>query len=161
MVAVPAPATASAVSDEALMTVLGSSSSLHLMGAAKLAAGFGTITSGFRSAEHNRRVGGVPTSYHLLGRAIDVQRRLGVTHPMVDAALRRAGFVLVESLDEGDHSHFAFESPTPISAAQATARVVAPVPPSGPIRAEVLADDHGVLLSDSPGPVLASAPSHP
>jgi len=27
---------------------------------------------------------------------------------MIAAALQRAGFVMVESLDEGDHSHFAF-----------------------------------------------------
>ena len=161
MVAVPAPATTSAMTDEALMTVLGSSSSLHLMGAARVAAELGTVTSGFRSAEHNRRVGGVATSYHLLGRAIDVQRRSGVTHQMLDAAMRRAGFVLLESLDEGDHSHFAFGSTALPTAVQVPTRVVASVTPSKPMRAELLADNHGTLLLDSPGPVLAGAKFRP
>lgn len=30
------------------------------------------VSSGLRSVEHNRRVGGVPTSWHLKGRAIDI-----------------------------------------------------------------------------------------
>src|SRR3982751_1085060 len=77
-------------------------------GAARVAAVFGTITSTFRSVAHNRAVGGVPNSYHLLGRAIDIVRRRGITHHQIDAALRSAGFSLIESLDEGDHSHFAF-----------------------------------------------------
>jgi len=40
-------------------------------------------------------VGGVPNGYHL-------------TRWEIAAALRQAGFYLIESLDEGDHSHFAF-----------------------------------------------------
>ncbi len=61
-----------------------------------------------RSREHNRRVGGVPNSWHLFGRAMDIARRPGVRHAEVAAELRRQGFHLLESLDEGDHSHFAF-----------------------------------------------------
>jgi hypothetical protein len=61
-----------------------------------------------RSAERNRRVGGVANSYHLSGRAIDIARKPGVTHAQIASALRSAGYHLIESLDEGDHSHFAF-----------------------------------------------------
>jgi len=76
--------------------------------AARVAAHYGHITSTWRSVEHNRAVGGVPNSYHLLGRALDVVRRRDVSHGEIAAALRQAGFHLIESLDEGDHSHFAF-----------------------------------------------------
>lgn len=76
--------------------------------AARVAARFGHITSTWRSIEHNRAVGGVPNSYHLQGRALDVVRRRDVSHWEIAAALRHAGFHLIESLDEGDHSHFAF-----------------------------------------------------
>ena len=72
---------------------------------------WGRVTSTFRSAEHNRRVGGVANSYHLRGRAIDIARRAGVTHWQIAAAYRAAGYNLLESLDEGDHSHFAFGGP--------------------------------------------------
>jgi hypothetical protein len=66
------------------------------------------VTSTVRSREHNRRVGGVANSYHLLGRAMDIARRPGVSHGQLAGELRRQGFHLLESLDEGDHSHFAF-----------------------------------------------------
>jgi hypothetical protein len=81
---------------------------LGLSGAASLAGQWGRVTSAYRSPEHNRRVGGVRNSFHLSGRAIDVARRPGVSHGAIEAAYRRAGYQLVESLDEGDHSHFAF-----------------------------------------------------
>ena len=80
-------------------------------GAAAVAASYGAITSTFRSVAHNRAVGGVANSYHLQGRAIDVARRPGVSHAQIAAALIRAGYRMIESLDEGDHSHFAFGSP--------------------------------------------------
>ncbi|HEX7930413.1 MAG TPA: D-Ala-D-Ala carboxypeptidase family metallohydrolase [Sphingomicrobium sp.] len=80
----------------------------NLRAAASLGSGWGRVTSTYRSPEHNRRVGGVANSYHLRGRAIDIARRPGVTHAMIAAAFRNAGYHLVESLDEGDHSHFAF-----------------------------------------------------
>ncbi len=76
--------------------------------AASIGARLGRVTSTVRSPERNRRVGGAANSWHLHGRAIDIARRPGVTHAMIAAELRRAGFVLIESLDEGDHSHFAF-----------------------------------------------------
>jgi hypothetical protein len=127
-------------------------SSPYLLAPARIGALYGTVTSGFRSAEHNRRVGGVFNSYHLQGRAIDVQRRPGVTHAMIDAALRRAGFNLIESLDEIDHSHFAFgdvvqtRSARPVpSISVAAASVPAPSKPAEP---SLLADVHGVLAID-------------
>ena len=76
--------------------------------AAAIGARWGRVTSTYRSPERNRRVGGVANSYHLSGRAIDIARRAGVRHAEIEAAYRSAGYQLVESLDEGDHSHFAF-----------------------------------------------------
>ena len=98
-----AAAVRSAVSSQEIVRTAAS-----LTGAAAAAAAWGRITSQRRSAEHNRRVGGVHNSFHLSGRAIDLARRPGVRHAEVEGALRRAGYRLVESLDEGDHSHFAF-----------------------------------------------------
>lgn len=72
---------------------------------------WGQVTSTYRSPAHNRRVGGVANSYHLSNRAIDIARRPGVSHWQIAAAYRNAGYSLAESLDEGDHSHFAFGTP--------------------------------------------------
>jgi hypothetical protein len=83
---------------------------------------WGQVTSTYRSPAHNRRVGGVANSYHLVGRAIDIARRPGVSHAQIAAAYRNAGYSLAESLDEGDHSHFAFG--TPRSRATSVAKMV-------------------------------------
>ncbi|HET7816944.1 MAG TPA: D-Ala-D-Ala carboxypeptidase family metallohydrolase [Sphingomicrobium sp.] len=80
----------------------------NLGGAARIAAQWGRVTSTYRSPAHNRRVGGVPNSLHIHGRAIDIARRPGISHAQIAAAFRNAGYRLIESLDEGDHSHFAF-----------------------------------------------------
>ena len=82
------------------------------MGSVKqIGANWGQVTSTYRSPAHNRAVGGVANSYHLRGRAIDIARRPGVSHYQIAAAYRAAGYSLAESLDEGDHSHFAFGPP--------------------------------------------------
>lgn len=70
---------------------------------------FGTVTSTVRSPAKNKAVGGVANSFHLSGQAIDVARGKGVSHKQLERAYKRAGFRLVESIDEGDHSHFAFD----------------------------------------------------
>jgi hypothetical protein len=80
----------------------------NLSNAAQIGSQLGRVTSMRRSVAHNRRVGGVANSYHLSGRAIDIARKPGVTHAQIASALRSAGYQLIESLDEGDHSHFAF-----------------------------------------------------
>ena len=80
----------------------------NLSSAAGMGARWGRVTSTYRTPKHNRRVGGVRNSYHLSGRAIDIARRPGVSHAQIAAAFRNAGYQLIESLDEGDHSHFAF-----------------------------------------------------
>ena len=72
---------------------------------------WGRVTSTYRSWAHNRRVGGVANSYHLRNRAIDIARGPGVSHWHIASAFRAAGYNLLESLDEGDHSHFAFGRP--------------------------------------------------
>lgn len=82
----------------------------NVSGAAAIGTRWGRVTSTHRSPEHNRRVRGVPNSYHLSGRAIDIARRSGVRHAEIESAYRAAGYRLIESLDEGDHSHFAFGS---------------------------------------------------
>lgn len=69
---------------------------------------FGRVTSTVRSAAKNKKVGGAKNSYHLTGQAIDIARGKGVTHKQIENAYRRAGFDIIESLDEGDHSHLAF-----------------------------------------------------
>lgn len=79
-----------------------------LRSAASLGSNWGRVTSTLRTPAHNRRVGGVANSFHIRGRAIDIARRPGVTHSQIAAAFRNAGYRLIESLDEGDHSHFAF-----------------------------------------------------
>lgn len=82
------------------------------MGSVKqIGAKYGQVTSTYRSPAHNRRVGGVANSYHLSNRAIDIARRPGVSHSQIAASYRAAGYSLAESLDEGDHSHFAFGAP--------------------------------------------------
>lgn len=75
---------------------------------ARIGVQWGRVTSTYRSPAHNRRVGGVANSYHMRNRAIDIARKPGVSHWQIAAAYRSAGYHLVESLDEGDHSHFAF-----------------------------------------------------
>lgn len=77
--------------------------------AVELASKWGIVTSTHRTAQHNRMVGGVPNSFHLSGRAVDISRRFGVSHGRLENEFRKAGYVLLESLDEGDHSHFAFD----------------------------------------------------
>jgi len=101
-------ASAPRMSDATWTPIRNGSASASLLSAAQIGAQWGRVTSTFRSVEHNRAVGGVPNSYHLRGRAIDIARRPGVSHSMIAAAFRNAGYQLVESLDEGDHSHFAF-----------------------------------------------------
>jgi len=120
----------------------------ELGGALLVAAAFGTVTSTRRSVEHNRRVGGVPNSYHLVGQALDVRRRPGITHQAIDIALRRAGYVLIESLDEVDHSHFAFLGRTiPVRSSRSPVTLLAKQEKPAP--SPWLADDHGVLAIDA------------
>ena len=117
-----------------------------ISGAASIAAGFGVVTSTYRSVAHNRAVGGVANSHHLHGRAIDVARKRGISHSQVAAALQRAGYIMVESLDEGDHSHFAFAGVRTVSAGQSVA-ALKPVEPKKPAP-RILADEHGTLRID-------------
>lgn len=84
------------------------SSQPSIQAASNLGQRFGTVTSTLRSPGRNKAVGGAPNSFHLSGRAIDIARKPGVSHAQIEQAYRQAGFQIVESLDEGDHSHFAF-----------------------------------------------------
>lgn len=96
---------------------------------------FGTVTSTLRSPERNKKVGGAKNSHHLRGNAIDIARGKGVTHKQLERAYRRAGYDIIESLDEGDHSHFAFrfgKSKAP-EAEVKTAEAETPMRPGQPI----------------------------
>lgn len=88
-----------------------SSSPVDMSSIRGIGARWGQVTSTYRSPAHNKRVGGVANSYHMRNRAIDIARRPGVSHWQIAAAFRSAGYNLLESLDEGDHSHFAFGGP--------------------------------------------------
>jgi hypothetical protein len=79
--------------------------------AAAMLTRLGRVSSTYRSTERNRAVGGAPNSYHLVGRAIDIARWPHVKHADLHSTLAAAGFEIIESLDEGDHSHFAFGLP--------------------------------------------------
>jgi hypothetical protein len=103
-----APAAAVAVSARRLPQIAPAGTNMQLSAAVAVVSRFGRVTSTTRTAAHNKAVGGVRNSYHLRGRAIDVVPGAGVRHAQIDAALRAAGFQLIESLNEGDHSHFAF-----------------------------------------------------
>lgn len=87
------------------------SSPVNMSSIRDLGGRWGRVTSTYRSPAHNKRVGGVANSYHMHNRAIDIARRPGVSHWQIAAAYRAAGYNLIESLDEGDHSHFAFGRP--------------------------------------------------
>jgi len=104
---------ASARATEAAVNDVMGSGKLTLSSAAALGSHWGRVTSTYRSVAHNRDVGGVPNSYHLSGRAVDIARRPGVGHSEIASAYLRAGYRLIESLDEGDHSHFAFSFGAP------------------------------------------------
>lgn len=97
----------------------------HVPTAVTLGKKWGVVTSVKRTPERNRAVGGAPNSYHLHGRAIDIARRAGVRHADIASAYKKAGFTLVESLDEGDHSHFAFG----LSGSSSALAAAAPPPP--------------------------------
>jgi hypothetical protein len=126
--------------------------------AVRAAAPYGIISSAFRTVEHNRAVGGVPDSYHLLGQAIDVVRRPGVSHAQIAAALTAAGFHLIESLDEGDHSHFAFGPPVRHGLSPAPPAPALPRPQPAP-KILVAADEHGTLRLDlGPAPAARTKP---
>jgi hypothetical protein len=123
----------------------------HLIGPIQVASAFGITTSIRRSVEHNRRVGGASNSYHLLGQALDVSRFPGVSHKAIDAALRRAGYLLIESIDEIDHSHFAFlplaSPPAPSTFSQATPQQKR----TDPLESPIIADNHGALTTAAGG----------
>jgi hypothetical protein len=121
----------------------------EISSASRLVSAYGLVTSTFRSVAHNKAVGGVADSYHLLGRAIDIVRRPGVTHQQIEAALKRAGYSLIESLDEIDHSHFAFAAvASSASAAPQPSAPPAPAPAPKPLPPRVAADEHGTLTID-------------
>lgn len=80
---------------------------LDLNAASSLGSRYGKVTSTTRTPEHNKEVGGAPNSYHLSGHAIDIARNKGVSHGQIVAAYKKAGYQVIEAIDEGDHTHLA------------------------------------------------------
>lgn len=62
------------------------------------------VTSTYRSPAHNKRVGGVPNSYHLKGLARDSVPPPGMSMAQYAAELRRRNPGL-DVINEGDHVH--------------------------------------------------------
>jgi hypothetical protein len=123
--------------------------------AARLASRFGTVSSMLRTRERNQAVGGAPNSYHLVGRAIDIARRAHIKHLDIHRSLVAAGFDVVESLDEGDHSHFAFGVPTN---ATPKVRMASRQTRPGPQEVSLRKGPGGRLLADEiAGTLIASA----
>jgi len=58
------------------------------------------VTSGKRSVEQNAAVGGVPSSYHITGEAIDVRK--GKNYQQVKEFYKKNGY---KPIDEGNHLH--------------------------------------------------------
>ncbi|MDP1614195.1 MAG: D-Ala-D-Ala carboxypeptidase family metallohydrolase [Methylococcales bacterium] len=50
------------------------------------------ISSGYRCVKHNKAVGGVPNSSHLVGKAVDI-KGTGQKQKMIIQALRNSGFL--------------------------------------------------------------------
>jgi hypothetical protein len=90
-------------------------------------------------------VGGVPNSFHLAGYAFDVRRNAGVTHQAIEEALRLAGYSPQESLDEVDHSHFAFLPALTFQRSNQPTTVNARTPPQKSTVPALAADEHGAL----------------
>lgn len=65
------------------------------------------FTSGLRTPERNRAVGGAPNSYHLRGQALDIVPPAGMTTAQAAEAIRASG-QYEEVIDEGDHVHVAW-----------------------------------------------------
>ena len=102
-----------AIRDAELDRLMGMTEHARLHAYCLLAAHPGlTLTSGKRSAERNRAVGGVPGSHHLTGRAGD----FAGSRSTIAAAKRTARAQRVserctgpeEVIDEGDHLHVAW-----------------------------------------------------
>ena len=69
------------------------------------------VTSGYRSPEVNRRVGGSPTSAHMRGRACDfICPRFG-TPLQVAKAVAASDIRFQQLISEGNWVHLSFESP--------------------------------------------------
>ncbi len=66
-----------------------------------------TLTSGYRSPQHNALVGGVPNSAHLTGQAYDFVPK-GISTKDAADRLAKSGIPFDQVIDENDHVHISF-----------------------------------------------------
>jgi len=59
--------------------------------------------SAYRSAKHNKAIGGAPASYHLQGRAFDIPITKKLTRDMIHKAAKKVGFLTVLDYDNFCH----------------------------------------------------------
>ncbi len=111
------------------------------------------VTSGFRTPEHNARVGGAANSWHTRGGAIDLVPPPGTSLADFRAQLEARGLPVTELLDEGDHFHWAYGGAPARAAAEPPpiqrAAVEAPPP-------RVLSDEE--VFGASPPPTAIEVP---
>lgn len=70
------------------------------------------ITSGFRSAEHNKHVGGAPFSQHLFGNAVDISITNASDRFLLVREAIRHGFTGIETSSK--HVHLDLRTSTPV-----------------------------------------------
>ena len=83
-----------------------------LQGVSALTSMGAQVTSGQRTPEHNREVGGVPNSRHLTGNARDLVPPPGMTMAQLEAEARRR-VPGAKVLNEGDHVHIEWSGGQP------------------------------------------------
>jgi hypothetical protein len=66
-----------------------------------------TLTSGYRTPQHNAAVGGVPNSQHLTGNAYDFVPK-GMNTTSAANRLVQSGIPFDQVIDEGSHVHVSF-----------------------------------------------------
>lgn len=87
---------------------------VRMLDAAREIAGIPfTITSGVRSPERNAEVGGVDTSAHLAGHAVDIQCRTSRERALIVTGLVLAGFRRIGISGKGGFIHADVDSTKP------------------------------------------------
>lgn len=73
------------------------------------------ITSGYRCQDHNTEVGGVPSSAHTVGMAVDIKAENSESRIRILAGLLDAGFVRIGIGDSFIHADIDLSKPHPVA----------------------------------------------